>query len=73
MADWYLANIDVNRTLNVFPHALPPIAVNETTLQADLQGLDDGTPQIVYFGAPQYYLGEYIYYPLMKYDENCIK
>lgn len=56
MSDWYLVNVEANRTLNIFPRG-NPISVNESVITADLIG-DDSGQKVVYFGAPEYYLGE---------------
>ncbi|KAM3968484.1 laminin subunit alpha [Aphomia sociella] len=58
MTDWYLANIETNRTLNVFPLALDPAQINDTAIQANLLGTGEDSPKVLYFGAPQYYLGK---------------
>lgn len=57
MEDWYLANIEENSTtLNVFPHSQPPSSLNSSVIGAD--GLtDEGSSKVIYFGAPNYYLG----------------
>ncbi|XP_060809379.1 laminin subunit alpha [Amyelois transitella] len=57
MSDWYLANIEVNRTLNIFPHPDLPIMQNDSTIEVDFQSLTS-EPKVLYFGAPQYYLGK---------------
>ncbi|XP_049885179.1 laminin subunit alpha [Pectinophora gossypiella] len=56
MTDWYLANIEVNRTLNIFPHSTPSL-LNDTVIGAEL-GDSDENQKIVYFGAPDYYFGK---------------
>ena len=57
MSDWYLVNVDANRTLNIFPRTLGPVMVNDSVITADLVG-DDSGQKVVYFGAPDYYLGK---------------
>ncbi|XP_049703370.2 laminin subunit alpha [Helicoverpa armigera] len=57
MGDWYLVNVEANRTLNIFPRTLPPVMRNDSTITADLVG-DDSGQKVVYFGAPDYYLGK---------------
>lgn len=67
MADWYLANIELNRTLNVFPHTIAPTFLNDSVIGADIAD-GDNTQKIVYFGAPDYYLGmSFLQVPLIFY------
>lgn len=56
MTDWYLANIELNRTLSVFLHTIAPTLLNDSVIGADI-GDGDNLQKIVYFGAPEYYLG----------------
>ncbi|XP_059055423.1 laminin subunit alpha [Achroia grisella] len=58
MSDWYLSNIDSNRTINIYPLSLDPAPINDTAIQANLLGTGDDSPKVLYFGAPQYYLGK---------------
>ncbi|KAH9634640.1 hypothetical protein HF086_000612 [Spodoptera exigua] len=46
MSDWYLVNVEANRTLNIFPRG-NPISVNESVITADLIG-DDSGQKVVY-------------------------
>lgn len=57
MSDWYLVNIEANRTLNIFPISVPPTVLNDSVIGADVAS-NDGTQKVVYFGAPDYYLGK---------------
>ncbi|KAJ8736784.1 hypothetical protein PYW07_000055 [Mythimna separata] len=57
MSDWYLVNVEANKTLNIFPRTLAPVMVNDSVITADLVG-DDSGQKVVYFGAPDYYLGK---------------
>ncbi|KAJ8738019.1 hypothetical protein PYW08_000614 [Mythimna loreyi] len=57
MSDWYLVNVEANKTLNIFPRNLGPVMVNDSVITADLVG-DDSGQKVVYFGAPDYYLGK---------------
>lgn len=59
MIDWYLANVEANRTLNIFPITVPPTLLNDSVIEAELAGSDD-SQKVVYFGAPEYYLGNYL-------------
>ena len=59
MTDWYLVNIESNRTLNIFPIPVSPTVLNESVIGADVAS-DDGTQRVVYFGAPDYYLGKFL-------------
>ncbi|XP_046976709.1 laminin subunit alpha [Vanessa cardui] len=58
MNDWYLVNVEANRTLNIFPITVPPTVLNDSVIGADLASNDDGAQKVVYFGAPDYYLGK---------------
>ncbi|CAK1588443.1 unnamed protein product [Parnassius mnemosyne] len=58
MSDWYLVNIEVNRTLNIFPHTIAPSILNDTVIGAELVSSDEHDQKVVYFGAPEYYLGQ---------------
>lgn len=60
MSDWYLVNIEINRTLNIFPHTIAPSILNETVIGAELVSSDEHDQKVVYFGAPEYYLGELV-------------
>lgn len=57
MGDWYLVNVDANRTLSITPRTLGPAMINDSMITADLVG-DDSGQKVVYFGAPDHYLGE---------------
>ncbi|KAI5640965.1 laminin B (Domain IV) domain-containing protein [Phthorimaea operculella] len=80
MTDWYLANVEVNRTLNIFPINQVPAEVNEKVIGAELP--ESNGEKIVYFGAPDYYLGKrltsyggyltYTVYYTTKFDGRAI-
>ncbi|KAI8431212.1 hypothetical protein MSG28_001250 [Choristoneura fumiferana] len=57
MLYWHLVNVEANRTLNVFPHSSPPSQVNDTIIGVEMSG-DRENQKVVYFGAPDYYLGK---------------
>lgn len=57
MDSWYLVNVDANKTLNIFPRTVSPAFVNDSVIMADLEG-EDSDQKVVYFGAPDYYLGK---------------
>ncbi|XP_045458049.1 laminin subunit alpha [Melitaea cinxia] len=57
MIDWYLANVEANRSLNIYPIAVPPTLLNDSVIGAELASSDD-SQKVVYFGAPEYYLGK---------------
>ncbi|VVC86157.1 unnamed protein product [Leptidea sinapis] len=57
MSEWYLVNIEYNRTLNIFPITIAPTVLNDSVIGADLAS-SDGGQKVVYFGAPDYYLGK---------------
>ncbi|XP_045509429.1 laminin subunit alpha [Colias croceus] len=58
MSDWYLVNVEANRTLNIFPITVAPTVLNDSVIGAELVSNEDGTQKVVYFGAPDYYLGK---------------
>lgn len=58
MSDWYLVNIETNRTLNIFPLTISPNILNDSVIGAELAGNEDDVQKVVYFGAPNYYLGK---------------
>lgn len=58
MSDWYLANIEANRTLSIFRLGIDPTLFNDSVISADLSGSEEDSQKVVYFGAPDYYLGE---------------
>ncbi|XP_075991137.1 laminin subunit alpha isoform X2 [Anticarsia gemmatalis] len=57
MSNWFLANVDANKTLTISPWTLPPVTVNDSVITVDLVG-DEAEQKVVYFGAPDYYLGK---------------
>lgn len=57
MDGWYLANVDVNKSLNVFPSSAAFSFVNNSVVSVDFVG-EQNEQNVVYFGAPEYYLGE---------------
>ncbi|CAB3226438.1 unnamed protein product [Arctia plantaginis] len=57
MSDWQVANVDINWTVTVSPWSLPPLMVNDSMITIDLVG-DDNEQKVVYFVAPDYYLGK---------------
>lgn len=57
MEDWYLFNIEVNRTINIFPHLQTPEVLSESVIRAELL-VEEAEDKIVYFGAPIHYLGK---------------
>ncbi|XP_032527888.2 laminin subunit alpha [Danaus plexippus] len=58
MSDWYLANIEANRTLSIFRLGIDPTLFNDSVISADLSGSEEDSQKVVYFGAPDYYLGK---------------
>lgn len=58
MSNWTLVNVDANRTLTISPWTLRPMTINDSVITVDLVG-DDAEQKVVYFGAPDYYLGKF--------------
>ncbi|XP_034839290.1 laminin subunit alpha [Maniola hyperantus] len=58
MSDWYLVNMETSRTLNIYPLTISPNVLNDSVIGADLASNEDGLQKVVYFGAPNYYLGK---------------
>lgn len=58
MVDWYPLDVLINNTIELYPHEDVPELTNVTVLTV---GLNDGVTngKVAYFGAPEYYLGEY--------------
>ncbi|KAG6444669.1 hypothetical protein O3G_MSEX003477, partial [Manduca sexta] len=57
VASWHLVNVEANGTLNVYLREQQPILFNDTAISFSLEGEDSDT-KVVYFGAPDYYLGK---------------
>lgn len=57
MEDWYLVTVESNRTFNIFSLAQIPKVLNVYMIGADLM-TDETTGKVVYFGAPEQFLGK---------------